>query len=245
MSDQDNVFGNEPMEPEAPTQPATPAPDQDKVVYNELLATITNKEGTQKFDSVTKALASIAPAQEHIATLEQELATLREQQQKNLTAEQALEQIKAQQTNQQTAAPNGVTLDEVAKLMETTLARKQEMETAETNVRTVNDALVEQFGSVEKAVEQLKTKASELGLSVDTAKDIAAKSPSAVLAWFPKAPGVANSAPKSSVNSEVLNIPATTTEDPSVYKGIMGPTGNVQAAWEDSAKRVKERLGVT
>lgn len=64
-------------------------------------------------------------------------------------------------------------------LVESTVTNLEGTKTANQNVIEANTRLVKHFGTLEKAQVAVKTKASELGVSIDFLKEAAAKSPDA------------------------------------------------------------------
>ena len=64
-------------------------------------------------------------------------------------------------------------------LVEQLMTKKEKTRTLEQNISVANEAVLSQFG--DKAAEVVKAKASELGMSVDRLKEIAAESPTAFL----------------------------------------------------------------
>src|SRR3989304_5674023 len=84
MADQPNIFADQ-VAPQVTPEQQTQAPVVD-TTYADLLKTIQNEQGQQKYDSLPKALEGLAHAQQYIPQLktelqtkEQELITLREE----------------------------------------------------------------------------------------------------------------------------------------------------------------------
>lgn len=69
-------------------------------------------------------------------------------------------------------------IDLDARIRETLKRTAEESKRLE-NMNTVNDAMVQTYGSLEKAKEVLKQKASELGVGAEFLQDVAARSPKA------------------------------------------------------------------
>lgn len=67
--------------------------------------------------------------------------------------------------------------DKIASLIQEHLTKSQRQQTAEQNLRQVNDTIRKHFG--DNAAQTLKQKAASLGMSVDRLKEIASESPTA------------------------------------------------------------------
>lgn len=83
----------------------------------------------------------------------------------------------AQQEQKTTDSPSPE-IDLDARIRET-LKRTAEESKRLDNINTVNDAMVQTYGSLEKAKEVLKQKAAELGVGAEFLQDVAARSPKA------------------------------------------------------------------
>ncbi|ADX87770.1 hypothetical protein [Vibrio phage JSF23] len=185
MADQANLFAQaqEPQaqEPQQPVQQPAPAAPQ---LAPEVAAYVG--EG-RKYANVQAALASIPHAQSHIANLEAENQRLK-QENETLKADLAkaknLEDVVASLTvsQQPTASQVQAGLDEQAVLE--LLNKRDAQAQAQANQVAVTNALIGKFGDSNKATEALKAKAAELGVGFDFMKDLAAKSPKAVLSYF-------------------------------------------------------------
>ncbi|WP_033931803.1 hypothetical protein [Vibrio cholerae] len=206
MADQANLF--EVQEPQAQpdqvqqpvSQPAPAAPQ----LAPEVAAFVG--EG-RKYATVQAALASIPHAQAHIANLEAENQRLK-QENESLKADLAkaknLEDVVASLTVSQqpnaSQVPAGLDEQAVLKLLEQRDAQAR----AQANQVAVTNALIGKFGDGAKATEALKAKAAELGVGFDFMKDLAAKSPKAVLSYF-------NVESKPSASSVIPQSTQTTT----------------------------------
>lgn len=122
-----------------------------------------------------------------IKAREAELASLREEYAKQKTAEQLLEEITKRTANQGQAARDDNPGGSPAPLNEETLdARIREAqnrlnreEKVRANLQVVDQRLRDVFGTDEKVNEVVRTKAEELGVSVQFLRDVAANSPKA------------------------------------------------------------------
>lgn len=140
----------------------------------------------KKYASADAALAALPHAQEHISKLEAELAELRQKQAGSQSAEEvlrAIEELKKAQATQHGAPFNPDDLASlVTPLLDKQLAAREASVRAKANAAEVTKALTDKYG--EKAEEQYKAKATELGISVARLNELASESPRAVLAYF-------------------------------------------------------------
>lgn len=192
MADQANIFeqGTNPapqeQAPQQHEQHSTPAPQQPAapVVPPEVAALVG--EG-RKYATVEAALASVPHAQQHIAHLEAENQTLKQQIQelnekltKATNLEDVVAKLTATQQPNESPIPQGLDEQGVLKLLE----QREAHRLAQANQVEVTDALIAKFGDATKATEALKQKAQEFGVDFEYMKDLAAKSPKAVLSYF-------------------------------------------------------------
>ena len=242
MSDKGDVFNKESEVVEPSTSDKSTEQTSSGDVYDAVLASILNDEGNPKYDSVEKALSSIAPSQAHINKIEKENAALREELEKRMSAEDLLNKFKKAQEEATTSTPGTVTLEEVANIVESTLSKAEKTKFEDSNQKAVNDSLVEQFGTLEVAAKKLQTKAEELGLSMKEVKELASKSPKVVLSWFPKSNSGTPPKQKSSVVLPTGGNANDGNDINQVFKNINGPKGNIKSAWEASKQEVIKRL---
>lgn len=132
----------------------------------------------KKYKDVESALKSIAPAQEHIKTLESELQQLREQ-----LEQKALDDLVADDAPTPTKAPTAkaeVDIEAlVAAKVSEVLTKQTTQEQAKANQSTVVQAAKKVWG--ETAEKTLYETASELGLSDQEIEALSAKSPVAAM----------------------------------------------------------------
>lgn len=174
----------------------------------------------KKYATPEDALKSVPHAQKHIKQLEQSYEQLREEFNKAQTAaEQAtkLDEIaELLKQGQAKATPGhnpeeskGITPEALEELiqsrvpeyLERTLSERQKAD----NVMSVNNELVQRFGDDSKARQALEAKAKELGVSLADMKEMAAKSPKAVLAYFPASNPEPNKGFDTRVNAEAMS----------------------------------------
>jgi len=129
----------------------------------------------------------------HIAEITSTLNELREEVKKQEYAKTLLETLQnkgvdsgttktEEPTQSRTSATENTTQNremDIEALVEQAITKKEKARTFEQNVATANEAMIAQYG--DKAGEVVKSKAQELGFSVERLKEIAAESPTAFL----------------------------------------------------------------
>lgn len=190
MADQANIFeqGNptDAPAPQAAPQPTAnqPQPTPAPTIAPEVAALVG--EG-RKYATVEAALASVPHAQQHIASLEseneqlkQQVADLQSKLEKAANLEDVVAKLSATQTPEEPPIPQGLDEQGVLKLLE----QREAQRLAQANQVAVTNALIAKYGDASKATEALQTKAQEFGVDFEYMKDLAAKSPKAVLSYF-------------------------------------------------------------
>lgn len=164
------------------------------------------KYGT--LDELDKAYGHL---NEHAGKLEEENKQLREklgsEGDKEDAVQKILEALKpkdAPADQQDNKSDDGVNVEEVVRNI---LSQDKQQTQAERNTSQVREELTARYG--DKAAEVYEQKAKELGIDLD---DLSAKSPKAVLEFFPKAGGATNQAPRSGTNT--YNLHSNEQEDP-------------------------------
>jgi len=180
----------------------------------------------KKYATQEDALRSVPHAQKHIDQLEKSYAKLKEEFDKaQSAAEQAakldeITELLKQGATKPTPSDNseeskGVTPEALEELIKSRVPEYIERATTqkqqETNVQAVQSHLVERFGGEQAARKALEEKATELGISLTDMKDMAAKSPKAVLAYFPTQ-GQPNRGMQSSANTEAMSATSSARE---------------------------------
>lgn len=187
MADQPDIFASAPTEP---TKVSDQAPNTD---YADLLKSIVNEHGQQKYDSLPKALEGLTHAQQYIPQLktelqskEQELATLRAELEKRAAVEDVVTRLTAQKRDLegQGKPPESSGLNEqaVLQLVQQALGQAKASDQAAQNHAQVQHALSSKFG--DKAAEVVANKARELGTTTDQLGQLASQNPAMVLALF-------------------------------------------------------------
>jgi len=159
--------------------------------YADLLKEITREDGTQKYANVPDVIKATKASQEHIKTLEAEAITLKAELEKRMAAEEVLEQIKANKTDEVTPSES-LDLDQIDALMDSkisdTLTAVESKRIADGNVQAVIEAMTKQHGSMEKAEEHFIATAEASGFTINQMNSLSATNPQAVL----KLAGVGN-----------------------------------------------------
>jgi hypothetical protein len=208
MADQpESIFNNAPPESVAVVPPL----NVDK--YADLLKSIKNEAGGQKYDSVEKALEALGHSQSFIPQIktqlserETELERVKAELAQRESVEEVVQRLIANNQHGTDDPPVSSGLDEqaVMKLVQQTLTQTKQQEVVQSNQKQVQEALKAKFG--DKAQEAVATKAAELGVSPSELGDLASKSPAMVLALFQ-----ATSQSGSRPTTPGVNIPALRT----------------------------------
>lgn len=216
MSDpsQSSVFGQE--QEQTPAQDTTgsqQSPQQDNTPkqdpYADLLTSIVNERGEQKYKDVDTALKALGHSQEFISNLQRENEELKQKREAEEAEQTRMDQVEdalkrlaeSQQSNQPTPQEfQGLTEEQIGSLLEDRLSQHEKQKIAQGNVQKVSEAIKAQFG--EKTKETVAQKAQAYGLSMEEFEQMAAKSPQMVLDIF----GVKPHQNKQSFGSSV-NIP--------------------------------------
>ena len=133
----------------------------------------------RKYKSLEDALRSVPHAQGHISNLEKELAELREDLNKRLSAEEAMEKILEARNsrNEEGTPPPEFTPEALKDLVRNTYKDMTAEDKAALNIEQADKAMREKWG--EKAGDMLAQKAQELGVSLKFLQDAASTSPQA------------------------------------------------------------------
>lgn len=192
-----------------PQQEGSEVSPEDKLAQQ--LANIKREDGTQMFDTVDKALESLAHAQQHIPTLKSELsakdaeiAALKEQ----VSNAAAIDDVVQRLSNQPNASPapegnsegqQAANVD-IGELVKKEIDAQQKVAQQATNRETVNQAMIAKFGDADKAALALHAKAKELNVGVEFLSSMADNSPQALLAYFNTASPAVSAPSTNSVN---------------------------------------------
>jgi len=142
----------------------------------------------KKYSDIAKALESIPHAQSHIDTIQQEnremrerLRALEEQMNKAKTAEEIINEMKAQQGQTGNPSPS-LDKDAVINLVRAVNAEERTQEQKRNNLKSVQSSLDSKFG--EKRDQIIAAKANEMGVDLGFMKSLAETSPKAFLSFF-------------------------------------------------------------
>lgn len=225
MADQPNVFGDGTPTPAAPAAPAATTNPND--AFATMLGTIKNEQGSQKYDSVEKALEALKHSQEYIPSLkselekkENELAELRASKARFENLEAVVERLTATKPNgEEPPATKGLDEQAVNELVRRTLAETESSRKASDNLNKVQEALVGKYK--DKAAEVVQAKATELGVTKKDLEELAKKSPALALQLFNTKVGESPSATTSSFSSQLSphEAPKVTRPEKSLLSG--------------------------
>lgn len=183
---QENIFNNQnsqTTETNQNTQTSQPA-------FNDLLASITNEKGEQKYRDVNTALDALKHSQDYISQLREEKEKLAREREEWLaererlkTLEDTVSQLTSTQNTQQQSTTAPVISEEVvANLVTQTLTKREQELVQQKNVSTVVNQMQQSFGADAEKV--FYEKANEIGLNAQQINSLAAQSPQAVLKLF-------------------------------------------------------------
>lgn len=207
MSD---IFEQKPTTQEAPE--VTHASSAD--IFAHQLMSIKNERGEPKYNSIETALDALKHSQEYIPQIKSEAERWKaeaESLQAELAQRASIEDTISKFTTQRTPEASSTTteapkaLDEsaVEAMLQRVLTAREQNQLAEQNLSAVSAQLTQKYG--EKTKEVLASKAAELGMSMESVKQIASSSPSAVLAWF----NTSSPAPSGAPVRSTVSLPDT------------------------------------
>lgn len=190
MADQPDIFAEQ-AAPQA--TPEVKEQVQAPVEYADLLKSIVNESGQQKYDSLPKALEGLANAQQYIPQLkselqtkEQELATLRAELEKRAAVEEVVTRLTAQQKEPQDQSTplksSGLDEQAVLQLVQQALGQAKQQDQAAINQAQVQQALTAKYG--DKSREMVEQRAKELGITPKEIGQLASQKPAMVMALF-------------------------------------------------------------
>lgn len=205
-----DIFEQKPTTQEAPEVTNTSSAD----IFAHQLMSIKNERGEPKYNSIETALDALKHSQEYIPQIKSEAERWKaeaERLQAELAQRASIEDTISKFTTQRTPeAPSTTTeapkaLDEsaVEAMLQRALTAREQKQLAEQNLSAVSAQLTQKYG--EKAKEVLASKAAELGMSMESVKQIASSSPSAVLAWF----NTSSPAPSGAPVRSTVSLPDT------------------------------------
>ena len=197
----------------------------------------------------------------YIKNLEDQLSQMREDLKKPEYKTEVLEQLQSKAA-ENTAASNGVpnnsntetqntsgtfSEEDLKSLVEKTLGQRELEAKVQGNLQLVDKELEGSFGTEAKA--QIEKKATELGMSVDRLRDIAAESPNAFFALIGENKRPANPMVSGSVRTEGVAMQPSTERNFEYYQSLRRENRNLyysaktqQQMFEDKA-RLGEKFG--
>lgn len=183
---------------------------------NESYVTQLVGEG-KKFKDVESLAKGKLEADRHIGEITKTLDELRAELAKQDYAKSLLEQMSkgseagAEQPSPVSTSPSNTenttqSASDIESLVEKVITEKERNRTVSQNIATVGEEMQKQFG--DKAGQILKTKSTELGMSLDRLKEIAAESPTAffqLIGVSAQKKATTMTAPQSTIRSENFN----------------------------------------
>ena len=197
----------------------------------------------------------------YIKNLEDQLTQMREDLKKQEYKSEVLEQLQSKAA-ENTAASNGVpnnsntetqntsgtfSEEDLKSLVEKTLNQRELQAKVQTNLQYVDKELEGSFGTEAKA--QIEKKATELGMSVDRLRDIAAESPNAFFALIGENKRPTDPMISGSVRTEGVSMQPSTERNFDYYQKLRRENRNLyysaktqQQMFEDKA-RLGDKFG--
>lgn len=254
MADQPNVFGE--AAPAANLE--TPPQNQvDKTVT--LLASIKNEDGAQKYDSIEKAIEALAHSQAYIPQVktqlsesEQEIARLKAELSQRESIDEVVKRLTAREPEVEADRPaaNGMTEQTVEALvkrsLEQTLSQRDAQAVYNGNVSKVQETLIRQFGSPEKAQEVVAAKAAALGTTPAALAQQAGQNPALILELF-KAQGSTPNPTTPGRNMSLTTPPREPLKRPekSLLRSAHSTNKNLGDYMKEIQKEVYAKHGIT
>jgi hypothetical protein len=155
------------------------------------LMEIKRPDGTPKYTDPIAALDALKASQEYISTLENENAQFKEKVKQVETLEETIKRLSGNNNNNE--KPNPQTVDEggrsveaaeelVRKIVKQSLEEDKQVNTAVSNLKKVDEALIRKYG--DKAGEVARARAKALGTTPEMLKQLSAQNPDLVLELF-------------------------------------------------------------
>jgi hypothetical protein len=251
VSDPTSIFPNQNTPtPVNPSGGSNTPPGNSNDQLATLLAQIKNDRGEPKYKSVEDALNALRHSQDYIPQLSDKLR----QQEQELAAARAsaskieeLERTLAALTQNNKPAdpplpgPSGLSKEEIAELVSSTLSNQQKEAIAKQNLSQVVSTLTQSFG--DKAEEVFYGKAKEVGMSVQEINELAAKSPAAAYRLL----GIGDAKPNASPATPGINTGSLEPKvDSFISKNnkptLIGATTNDLREESVNAKKMVEEL---
>lgn len=240
MSD---LFNNSPEPTQTSDDPSSASID---AFANQLFA-IKNERGEPKYTSLSTALDALKHSQEFIPQLKSqneqyaaEMARLKAELEKRQSLEEQLAKFTSRTPEPVTPTrePEPAQFDEntVQQLVQKTLNQERAKTTASQNLSEVRSALVAKFG--EKAQEEVSSRASALGLTMEQVDAMAATSPKALLQLFSASAPSSNGAPQRST----VNLPESQRQEGVKHPGKSLLRGAKTKDVADFMRQIREEV---
>lgn len=251
MSDQ-NIFDNNDNKSDTPD-------------YSDMLASIKNENGEQKYKNINEALKALANAQDYIPKLHSRIDALEAKQQgleksyeESLSIADRLDKILQEQRNQQEylgslqnkelddpppppPEPKEAPTFNEEEMYKNFRGRMEEEEKANirsNNINTVSQTVLSMYG--EKSKEFLNSKLADLGMSMEALESIAAQSPKAALSLI----GIKGTKQSNEIGSNFNTAGFKTYEDSQIKrntKTLLGASSeDVTQEFRNAGEMVKQ-----
>ena len=222
--------------------------------FADKLSSIKNENGEPKYKTVDDALQALAHSQQFIETLKQEKHAV-EQERDAAKAEvdkrASVEDVIARFTNSNPPKdpdmtdPSKNVLDEnsIKDIVSSLLQSKQTEDSQFNNVKTVFDALTNEYG--DKAREVVNRRASELQTTPEKLRELAKENPSLVLSLLSNQKVVSDTPTKSTIitQSQTPKQPELPKPERSVMRGGMS-NKELSEIWGQVRDHTHNKLGV-
>jgi hypothetical protein len=239
----DQLFSDNQENPQAtPEQNVTPSSSSSDV-FADQLAAIKNEQGEQKYGSLEDAIKALKHSQEYIPSLKSELSTKDEEIMKlraELEARKSVEELVSQSaTPQEVNQPQGLSEEDIEKLLESKLTQRQQQELASSNLNSVVSTLKQRYGEHTQA--KIQEKAAELGYKPSELQKLAEKSPKLVLSLF----GNSQSTPTPTTGGQF--VPNQAPQEVGKVKGLLAgaKSSDLKNHWKSIQSEIYEKHGIT
>ena len=214
------------------------------ILVNKLLE-IKREDGSPKYENVESALDALKATQDHIKTIEAENAALRAKTAESDQLKETLQRLQEKNMNEEkpsdkTNTNGGLSEEAVKELVRNQLVEEETNKKAISNIKSVQDVLINKLGTREKAQEYVVNKAAELGLSPEALKQLSATSPNAALALLGEAVKSPVSSNTSSVRIPLGNPSSDEIKAPEV--SLLSGRGATTRNQIDHVKRIREKV---
>jgi len=224
------------------------AQNQEKLTADQLLVSLKNDNGDQKYADIDTAMKGLVESQEHIKRIEQENASLRDQQSKAATLDTIIEKLSTKQPsetipetsfNQEAVAqPEQV---DVAAQVEAILAQRAQVDQAKANTNMVVSKLQETYGK--DAGSKLYNKFGELGLSQQETNELIESQPKLVLATLGvDRPATARATPQTSSVSTAAFQQEPAPKVGNAFKS--STTSMLTSEWNAHKQIINDKYGI-